>query len=42
VLAEHSGRTAHPAEADVPQGKETEGVGCDMEVSHCKEAAPAP
>jgi hypothetical protein len=33
VLAEHSGRTAHPAETDLPQGKATGEAARDMEVS---------
>jgi hypothetical protein len=41
VLAEQSARAAHPAEADLPQGKATDGAGCDMEVSRMLEALPA-
>lgn len=41
MLAEHSGRTAHPAEADLPKGKATDGAGCDMELSRKLEALPA-
>jgi hypothetical protein len=41
VLAEHSERTAHPAEADSPQDKATEGAGCDMDLSRMLEALPA-
>jgi len=41
VLAEHSGRAAHPAEAGLPQGKATDGVGCDRELSRMLEALPA-
>jgi hypothetical protein len=41
VLAEQSARVAHPAEADLPQGKATDGAGCDMEVSRMLEALPA-
>jgi hypothetical protein len=41
VLAEQSARAAHPAEADLPQGKATDGAGCDMEVSRKLEALPA-
>jgi hypothetical protein len=40
VLAEKSGRTAHPAEADLPQGKATDGAGCDVELSRMLEALP--
>jgi hypothetical protein len=40
VLGEHGGRTAQPAEAE-PQGKATDGVGCDMELSRMLEALPA-
>jgi hypothetical protein len=35
------GRTAHPAEADVPQGKATDGATRDMELSRILEALPA-
>jgi hypothetical protein len=40
VLAEYV-RTAHPAEVELPQGKATEGAGCDMELSRMLEALPA-
>ena len=40
VLAEHSGRAAHPAEAGVPQGKATDGAGCDLELSRMLEGLP--
>jgi hypothetical protein len=41
VLAEHSGRTTQPAEADLPQGKATGGAGSDMELSRTLGALPA-
>jgi hypothetical protein len=41
VLVEHSGRTADPAGADLPQGKAMDGAGCDMELSRMLEALPA-
>ena len=41
VLVEHSGRAAHPAEAGLPQGKATDGAGCDRELSRMLEALPA-
>jgi hypothetical protein len=41
VLAEHSERTGHAAEAELPQGKATDGAGCDMELSRMIEALPA-
>lgn len=41
VLGKHSGRTAHPAETDLPQGKAMDGAGCDMELSRMLEALPA-
>ena len=40
MLAEHSGRAAHPAEAGVPQGKATDGAGCDLELSRMLEGLP--
>jgi Protein of unknown function (DUF2924) len=40
VLGEHSRRTAQPAEADLPQGKATDGAGCDMDLSRMLEALP--
>jgi hypothetical protein len=41
VLGKHSGRTAHPAETDLPQGETMDGAGCDMELSRMLEALPA-
>ena len=41
VLAEHSGRTADPGEADLPQGKAMDEAARDMEVSRILEALPA-
>ena len=41
MLAEHSGRTAHPAEADLPQGKATDGAARDRELPRILEALPA-
>lgn len=41
MLGKHSGRTAHPAETDLPQGKAMDGAGCDMELSRMLEALPA-
>jgi hypothetical protein len=41
VLAEPRGRAAHRAEAELPQGKATDGAGCDMELSRMLEALPA-
>ena len=41
VLAERSGRAAHPTNTDLPQGEVTDGVGCDMELSRMLEALPA-
>ena len=41
VLVEHSGPTAHPTKADLPQGNGTDGAGCDMELSRMLEALPA-
>ena len=41
MLAEHSGRTAHPVEADLPEGKATDEAARDMEVSRMLETLPA-
>ena len=41
VLAEHGVRTAHPAEADLPQGKATDEAACDGGLSRMLEALPA-
>ena len=41
MLAEYSGRTAHPAEVDLSQGKATDEAACDMELSRMLEALPA-
>jgi hypothetical protein len=41
VMPERRGRAAHRAESQLPQGKATDGPGCDMELSRMLEALPA-